>query len=265
MGMNKRDFLKVSGLAVLGAGVAPQKGEAATGHGDAHGDAKEPSGPRLAMIVDLTKEHDWSACVEACHTAHNVPDFVDNKVDPSVNNKKHEIKWFWTEPYANAFGVNHDDLPYLDDKIAQLSLPVLCNHCENPPCVRACPTQATFKRPDGIVIMDFHRCIGCRFCMAACPYGSRSFNLKDPRLGLKDDKAKGGWKATNPDFPTRMKGVVEKCNFCAERIAVGKKPACVDVAPKGAMFFGDLNDPEQQKEGGVAWLLKHNYTIKHRR
>jgi Fe-S-cluster-containing dehydrogenase component len=91
---------------------------------------------------------------------------------------------------------------------------VLCNHCENPPCVRACPTQATFKREsDGIVLMDFHRCIGCRFCMAACPYGSRSFNFRDPRPFIEEHQQ---------SIPTRMKGVVEKCNFCAERLAVGE-------------------------------------------
>ena len=113
-------------------------------------------------------------------------------------------------------------IPYLAERFEHLSLPVLCNHCENPPCCRACPTKATFKREsDGIVLMDFHRCIGCRFCMAACPFGARSFNFRDPRPFVKD---------TNPEFPTRMKGVVEKCNFCAERLAVGKLPACVEAS-----------------------------------
>jgi molybdopterin-containing oxidoreductase family iron-sulfur binding subunit len=115
--------------------------------------------------------------------------------------------------------------------------------------VRACPTQATFKREsDGIVLMDFHRCIGCRFCMAACPFGSRSFNFRDPRPFINeiDDK-----------FPTRMKGVVEKCNFCAERLAVGQLPACVEVS-EGKLAFGDLYDPESE----VRELIRTHYTIR---
>jgi Fe-S-cluster-containing dehydrogenase component len=117
--------------------------------------------------------------------------------------------------------------------------PALCNHCDNPSCVKACPTKATFvNEKNGIVAMDFHRCIGCRFCMAACPYGARSFNWQDPRPFIK---------AYNPDFPTRMRGVVEKCNFCGERLALGLEPACVEACKgTGAMVFGDLNDPHSE-------------------
>jgi Fe-S-cluster-containing dehydrogenase component len=115
--------------------------------------------------------------------------------------------------------------------------------------VRACPTHATFKREsDGIVLMDFHRCIGCRFCMAACPYGSRSFNFRDPRPFIEEQ---------NKAFPTRMMGVVEKCNFCAERLAVGEQPACVE-ASNGAIVFGDLDDPDSE----VREVLRHNFTIR---
>jgi molybdopterin-containing oxidoreductase family iron-sulfur binding subunit len=137
----------------------------------------------------------------------------------------------------------------MNERVKETPFLVLCNHCENPPCVRACPTKATFKREsDGIVLMDFHRCIGCRFCMAACPFGSRSFNFRDPRPFIAK---------TNKEFPTRMKGVVEKCNFCAERLAVGKLPACVE-ASDGALAFGDLYDPESV----VRQLIKENYTIR---
>ena len=126
---------------------------------------------------------------------------------------------------------------------------VMCNHCENPPCVRACPTKATFKREsDGIVLMDFHRCIGCRFCMAACPFGARSFNYRDPRPFIKE---------TNKGYPTRSKGVVEKCNFCAERLAVGQLPACVEVS-EGKLTFGDLYDAESE----VRELIRTHYTIR---
>jgi len=100
------------------------------------------------------------------------------------------------------------------------------------------------------VLMDFHRCIGCRFCMAACPYGSRSFNFKDPRTGLNE-------KEINRKFPTRTMGVVEKCNFCAERLAEGNMPACVE-ASNGAITFGDLKDPHSE----VRAVLHENFTIR---
>jgi len=108
---------------------------------------------------------------------------------------------------------------------------LLCNHCDNPPCVRVCPTQATWRRDDGIVMMDYHRCIGCRYCMAACPYGSRSFNWRDPVPYVKE---------INLDYPTRTKGVVEKCDFCEERLALGLQPACVEACKTGALTFGEI-------------------------
>ncbi|MFP4237312.1 MAG: sulfate reduction electron transfer complex DsrMKJOP subunit DsrO, partial [Desulfonatronovibrio sp.] len=121
------------------------------------------------------------------------------------------------------------------------------NHCDNPPCVKVCPTKATFKRDDGIVLMDFHRCIGCRFCMAGCPYGSRSFNFYDPRNFLEE---------TDPEYPTRTKGVVEKCEFCAHRLEKGQMPACVEVS-EGTILFGDLDDPSSD----VSKALKKRYSL----
>ena len=126
---------------------------------------------------------------------------------------------------------------------------MLCNHCDNPPCVRVCPTKATWKREDGIVMMDYHRCIGCRFCMAGCPYGSRSLNWRDPRPFIK--------KITK-EFPTRERGVVEKCNFCSERLAKGLIPACVEACKEKVLVFGDLEDPNSEVRG----LLKSHYTIR---
>jgi molybdopterin-containing oxidoreductase family iron-sulfur binding subunit len=115
--------------------------------------------------------------------------------------------------------------------------------------VRVCPTKATFKREeDGIVLMDMHRCIGCRFCMAACPFGARSFNFASPRDLVPDLRR---------EYPTRMRGVVEKCNFCAERLAEGMLPACVE-ASNGALIFGDLDDPDSE----IRHVLAHNFTIR---
>jgi molybdopterin-containing oxidoreductase family iron-sulfur binding subunit len=111
-----------------------------------------------------------------------------------------------------------------------------------------CPTKATFQREDGIVMMDMHRCIGCRFCMAGCPFGARSFNWKDPRPYVKENY---------PGYPTREIGVVEKCTFCAERLAQGLQPACVE-ASGGAMVFGDLEDEKSE----VREYLRKYFTIR---
>jgi len=104
-----------------------------------------------------------------------------------------------------------------------------------------CPTQATWKREDGIVMMDMHRCIGCRFCVVGCPYGSRSFNWKDP-FGKPGSEERKNAKL-DPSFPTRTKGVVEKCDFCVERLAEGLMPICVEESD-GAIVFGDLDDED---------------------
>ena len=180
---------------------------------------------------------------------HNVPDFANpvspaDKLDPK-DILRWEVKWIWTVPFENAFP--GQKLEYLA-QFADKSVPVLCNHCAKPPCVRVCPTKATWQREDGIVMMDFHRCIGCRFCMAACPFGSRSFNWGDPRPYIRE---------RNPEFPTREKGVVEKCDFCQERLAQGLMPACVE-ASGGAMHFGDMADANSNPRKA----LRQHYAIR---
>jgi Fe-S-cluster-containing dehydrogenase component len=194
-----------------------------------------------ALVIDTRQfesEENLEPLVEVCNKVHNVP---------HLSEKRHEIKWIWGEYYHNAFPGKA--ARFLSEEVEHKPFLVLCNHCENPPCVRACPTQATFKREsDGIVMMDFHRCIGCRFCMAACPFGARSFNFRDPRPFIKE---------INEKFPTRAKGVVEKCNFCAERLAVGQQPACVEVS-EGKLTFGDLYDPESN----VRELIRTHFTIR---
>jgi [DsrC]-trisulfide reductase subunit O len=115
------------------------------------------------------------------------------------------------------------------------SLPLMCQHCENPPCVDVCPTGASFKRADGIVLVDKHICIGCRYCMMACPYKARSFVSEE-----HEDQV--------PQVP-RGKGCVESCTFCVQRVDAGRTPACVEACNAehhGAMVFGDLNDPESE-------------------
>jgi len=244
---SRRKFLKIAGISALGLSAKPVYNAFAVS--EEHGEKNEArvipkkgalTAKRWAMVIDTTKfesEEDLKPIIEACHKIHNIPAF---------ENKRHEIKWIWEEEFKHAFPDLENE--HMNDRIKSLPFLVLCNQCQDAPCVRACPTKATFKQEDGIVAMDFHRCIGCRFCMAACPYGSRSFNFRDPRPFIKE---------TNKKFPTRMKGVVEKCNFCSELLAEGKQPACVE-ASNGALVFGDLDDPESE----VRKLLKSNYTIR---
>jgi len=193
------------------------------------------------MVVDLNKclvEEGCTKCINACHKTHNVPD---------IGNPKDEIKWIWKEPFENAF-VDQENF-YMTSSLEDKKIPVFCNHCDNPPCVKVCPTQATWKREDGVVMMDWHRCIGCRYCIVACPYGSRSFNWRDPRPFIEE---------ITPEFPTRTKGVVEKCTFCDERLAKGLEPACVEACTAKALVFGNLNDPKSN----LRKLLKENYSIR---
>ncbi|NJN63581.1 MAG: 4Fe-4S dicluster domain-containing protein [Acidobacteria bacterium] len=231
MSIDRRRFFTVAGLGVLG--VAGVKALGANVVGDPDKLPRLPSatpvkGKRFAMVVDMKActEQGFAKCVEACHRTHNVPTFAD---------KQEEVKWIWGEPFHDAFPELHHE--HLVSGLAEHEFPVFCNHCDNPPCTRVCPTQATWKREDGVVMMDWHRCIGCRYCIAACPYGSRSFNWRDPRPHIAE---------ITTEFPTRERGVVEKCNFCEERLARGQMPACAEACQGDehpVLSFGDLDDP----------------------
>jgi molybdopterin-containing oxidoreductase family iron-sulfur binding subunit len=243
MSISRRQFLKIAGAsAIVGLGGISAIDILQRGQFEASQVSKDPKalvGKRWAMVIDVKRldEETMKRCRDVCHRIHNVPD---------IDKPKEEIKWIWKEDFEHAFpGQEHE---YMGEDIKQLPLLVLCNQCDNPACVRVCPTKATFKREDGIVMMDMHRCIGCRFCMAACPFGARSFNWRDPRPFIKKE---------NPEFPTRMKGVVEKCTFCYERLAIGQRPACVEES-KGALIFGDLEDPNSE----VSKILRSKYTIR---
>ncbi len=193
------------------------------------------------MVVDPGKcllLEGCTRCSAACHRAHNVPSIAD---------ARHEVKWIWKERFEQAFPSEQN--AYVQDGLKDRMLPVLCNHCDNPPCVRVCPTRATWKRDDGIVMMDWHRCIGCRYCMAACPYGSRSFNWQDPVPHIT---------SITSDYPTRTAGVVEKCTMCEERLAKGRVPACVEACPEQALVFGDLRDGKS----AVRELLRRRHSLR---
>ncbi len=196
-------------------------------------------GKSWAMAIDLaacTEKDGCKDCIEACHRIHNVPSFTD---------VKRQIRWIWNSPYEELFP---EQSGHVRQELRGRQVLALCNHCENPPCVAVCPTKATFKREDGIVMMDYHRCIGCRYCMAACPYGARSFNWQDPRPFIR---------TIDMSYPTRTRGVVEKCNFCEERLARGLIPACVEACKEKGLVFGNLDDEGSE----IRRLLRKRYAI----
>ena len=207
MDNKRRKFLKMAGATVLAGISAPALvklsstsavasgggGQAApaAGHGNAGGHGEEqPSGVRLGMVIDMRQFYQdqglLDEAIAACVKVHNVP---------QIPNPKSEIKWIWKTGFGNLFPEHSQKLR--SEKIKNSQFPALCNHCDNPSCVKACPTKATFVvEKNGIVAMDFHRCIGCRFCMAACPYGARSFNFRDPQPFIAE---------VNKKFPRRLR------------------------------------------------------------
>lgn len=247
MKINRREFMKIAGIsAAMGLGgaglIGKLKGNALEAS-DYTPPANALKAKHWAMVIDVSKissEEDYQRIMTACHKPHNVPAFKP----------QHEIKWIWADNYEHTFpNMEH---PYMNPEFKEKQFLVLCNHCEKPACVRVCPTKATFKRADGIVVMDYHRCIGCRFCMAACPFGARSFNWGDPRKGLKEEDI-------NKEYPTRTKGVVEKCTFCVERLEKGEGLLCAEQS-NGAIIYGDLEDPNSE----IRKILATKYTIRRR-
>ncbi|MGE5129767.1 MAG: sulfate reduction electron transfer complex DsrMKJOP subunit DsrO [Sphingomonadaceae bacterium] len=204
----RRSFLGAT-AALAGAAVAP--GLMLIEIRQAKSETRASSTVRWGMLVDTTRcVEGCTACVSACNTENG----LSGRTGPDDPQwiRKIELKQKTT---------GHT-----------LSLPVMCQHCAEPPCVDVCPTGASFKRADGIVLVDRHLCIGCRYCMMACPYKARSF-VHEP---LRDQK---------PDVP-RGQGCVESCTLCVQRVDRGAQPACVEACKgegREALLFGDLNDP----------------------
>ncbi|MGD0821042.1 MAG: 4Fe-4S dicluster domain-containing protein [Desulfomonilia bacterium] len=192
--------------------------------------------------LDLSRCIGCRRCVYACVEENN------QSRDPqihwiSVLRFKKGEKWvdlIESEKYYNPEKVPEEGYFYM---------PVQCQQCENPPCVRACPTQATWKEPDGIVVIDYNWCIGCRYCMAACPYGARHFNWTDPGRKSGEINPQTHYLGNRP----RYKGVVEKCTFCIQRTRNGRYPACVEACPVGARKFGNLLDPNSE----IRYAIEH--------
>lgn len=211
--MDRRTFLKIGGGLAIGAAMGPLPQLVTSLQAT---DTKASAKKKWGMVIDLNKcaQGCNKECMVICRQENNVPFFGDKKIDNY---------WIRVATLKQKFP-NAQPRP----------IPLLCNHCEDPFCVKVCLVKASFKRKDGIVLIDEHRCIGCRYCMIVCPYKARSFVFKEEK----------GW--TNPNSPKRVHGVVEKCDFCVSRIDAGLKPACLDACPNGAMVFGDLNDSQSE-------------------
>ncbi|CAN5664247.1 hypothetical protein BH11BAC3_BH11BAC3_17480 [soil metagenome] len=168
-------------------------------------------GKKFVMVIDLARCKNVKACQASCNHAHHIEDAQN-----------------WIKVYAMQDA--EETAPYWQ--------PTTCMHCDEPPCVKVCPVDATFKRQDGIVLIDSDRCVGCRFCMAACPYSTRVFNWGDPELPV--DIAALDY---NPETSIpQKKGTVGKCDFCADMTRMGMLPHCVSACPNGVFMFGDINE-----------------------
>jgi len=138
-------------------------------------------------------------------------------------------------------GDHHYDRPTVPDD-DHFYMPIQCHQCANPPCVKVCPVEATWQEDDGITVIDYDWCIGCRYCEAACPYWARRFNFAKPEIPTEDINPEMSYLSNRP----RPRGVMEKCTFCLHRTREGKMPACLEVCPVGARKFGNVLDPESE-------------------
>ncbi len=168
-------------------------------------------GKKFVMVIDLARCKNLKKCQSACNHMH--------QVHPGQN---------WIKV------LNMEDA----DHTAPYWQPTTCMHCDEPPCVKVCPVDATFKRQDGIVLIDSDRCIGCRFCMAACPYTTRVFNWDEPILTREVAEMDYSCETSTP----QKRGTVGKCDFCPDMTRKGELPHCVSACPNGVFMFGDMNE-----------------------
>lgn len=196
--------------------------------------------PRWGMVIDLDRCTGCQSCVIACKAENNIPFVGDEEAHLGRN-----ISWMEIVTEIHEKG----------NEVRARFLPRPCLHCENPPCTKVCPVHATYVDPEGLVAQVYHRCIGCRFCMAACPYTAKYFNWRQYEV---PDTLKKQW---NPDVSVRQDGVVEKCTFCHHRLIKARDtaryegremsadeyvPACVESCPPNAITFGDLDDSDSE-------------------
>lgn len=200
-------------------------------------DLRPTEGVEFGYALNLSVCIGCRKCAEACHN--------ENNHDRSTNNSYIRV----LEMEQGSFDMEKGNTTYTHAVPApgKYYMPVQCQQCNNPPCVSVCPVQATWKEPDGIVVVDYNWCIGCRYCEAACPYHARRFNWTKPEIPADE---------INPDQAylsnrIRPQGVMEKCTFCLHRTREGRLPACLEACPTGARVFGNLLDPESE----IRWVL----------
>jgi tetrathionate reductase subunit B len=221
--MQRRRFLKTSALASAAAVGASSLPLLTAWRAHAATPAAVAASRRWGMVIDLARcPPGCDACVTACKKENNVATFGDGARD--------------------VYRIRKVTLRSTTGAVTK-AVPLLCNHCDQPPCAQVCPVKATYKRADGIVIVDPHRCMGCRYCLVACPYNARHFNFRE-----SDEQP-------NPDHPKREHGVAESCDLCAHLLDRGRSPACVAAcaaAGAGAIRVGNLDDPDSE----VATLIR---------
>jgi len=181
---------------------------------------------KFVMVIDLAKCDGCKTCTAVCQEMHYT---------------ESDREWIKVFKMKDA------------DITAPYFFPKPCFHCDNPPCTKVCPVNATFKRQDGIVLIDNERCIGCRMCMAACPYSTRFFNWSHP--DSRQTAAIGNIPYSPEQSVPRRMGTVEKCDFCPDMIRQGKMPACVNGCPMNVIYFGDQNEDAVTNASGVTVKL----------
>jgi molybdopterin-containing oxidoreductase family iron-sulfur binding subunit len=203
------------------------------------GDARPLPGVEFAYGLNLSRCIGCRRCVHACAEENNTSRSPEIQYIRVIEMPRGTTSVEKGDHHYDREGVPHRDHYYM---------PVQCHQCKNPPCVKVCPVQATWQEDDGVTVVDYDWCIGCRYCMAACPYWARRFNFAQPSIPGKEVNPEVDYLSNR----VRPTGVVEKCTFCLHRTRRGRMPACLEACPVGARKFGDLHDPD----GEVAHILK---------
>ncbi len=196
-------------------------------------------GVSFVFAISLSQCNGNRKCVHACVEENNQSRAPEIQYIKVIELDRGTLNLEKGDQYYEGEQVPRSDKVYL---------PMQCNQCDNAPCVKACPVKATWKEKDGIVVIDYDWCIGCRYCMAACPYEARRFNFRTPQIPRHELNPNQGYLSNR----VRPRGVVEKCHFCLHRTRKGQYPACLEACPTGARKFGNINDPNSE----VAQILK---------
>ncbi len=206
-------------------------------------------GAKFGMVIDLGKCIGCRRCAYACKLENTVPDTISPPyIMVFQTQSKTGVSGYYHPPKMPRAGTT---MMYTKLRKDMWYMPVQCNHCDDAPCVKVCPTSASYKAPDGIVMVNYKKCIGCRYCMTACPYQARRFNWWEPEIPPE---------RRNPLVPMREEGVVEKCTFCVHRTRRGRTTRCVEACPNKARIFGNLNDPDSKVSKLIA--AERNFRLK---